>query len=710
MINKIKILYYLEKLGSYQLDGIHSKIESRRAQIFNFSILLECIILLVNAVRHFAKNSYYSTIVVSVTFLFYFYLFLTPHINKKKKYVILITSGLVVTFAFTNFIDKSKDIIQVNFAILLAIGLFLSGKRFYLLFFATIIIYYITFFNLEYHKIYNPLGSLTFIGLTIMMRLFVKDAEENEKIIDKQVEELKSVDKQKTRLFSNISHEIRTPLTLILGANEQLHEIKENQKLTSVISNNSKRMLQLVNQILELSKIEAKQRKIKLSKVILSDFLNSTMQSFEVLSKQKEINFSYTFDKANKSVYIDEDALSKIIFNLLSNAFKFSDTNDSIKINIKLSKSNYLEIYIIDTGKGISDEELPYIFNQYFHSSIGLEASSGIGLALVKELVTLLGGTISVHSRLNIGTTFIVKLPAKIEQYKSITEDIEIIENEISKTETINSKKNNSMIDLDIELENHSIDQEILLIVEDNDELREFISEIAWPYFKIYEAKDGLEGIEMAKKHIPDLILSDVMMPNMDGFEMLDYLKKDVITSHIPIILLTAKTDEQDVIKGLELNADDYILKPFSKKELLLRLTNKINYRNKIRKQYQNNFSKIDKENIDSIEDLFLIKIQEIVLQNITNTNFTPDELAKEIGLSTSQLFRKLKALTNISASIYIRNIRLEEAKKMLIKANSNISEIAYDTGFSSINYFSKCFKEYTGLNPKDYNKKKHSN
>jgi len=694
-----KLLLFFKKFGAYQLEGITSKIEYRRAQVFNFSILIECVILFINSIRHFARGSYSSSIIVTITLFFFLFLYSTSFIKRTTKYAILIATGIVVTFFFTHFIDRSRDIIQVYLAVLVATGLFLSGRQFYVLFFSTILVYYFTFFNLGYHQIYNPLGSFTFIALTIMMRLFVMDAENNEKIIDRQVKELEEVDKQKTRLFSNISHEIRTPLTLIQGANEQLHEIKENQKLTSVITNNSNRMLELVNQILELSKIEANQRKITLTEVVFSDFLSSIIQSFDILSIQKEINFTYSIAQLDKSVFVDIDALSKIIVNLLSNAFKFSDKKDCIKLNIRLNEKNLLEINVIDTGKGISEEKLPYIFNQYYHSNVGLEASSGIGLALVKELVSLLEGTISVQSKINSGSTFMVELPCYVEQFVNVEKNqMEII----PMTKSINELTSIDDNKVGLVPENTENEQEILLVVEDNPELRAFISEVTGAQFKVIEAKDGVEGLAMAKRHIPDIILSDVMMPNMNGFEMLEALKNEVITSHIPVLLLTAKADEQDVLTGLQLQADDYILKPFSKKELLLRLLNKITYRNKVRNQYQNNFSPIDKpNNLLSIEDKFLKKLQEIIKENLSNSDFSSEDLAKEAGLSSSQLFRKLKALTNISASIYMRNIRLEEAKILMQKGEANISEIAYDTGFSSINYFSKCFKEYTGIAPK---------
>lgn len=702
-----KIYKLLFNLSRYQTEGISSKIEFRRAQVFNIAILLECFILLINGIRHYLKSNFNSVILVSITFCVFLILYATKKLERTKKYFSIISIGLIVTFIFIHFIDKSKDIIQVYLAILITTALFLNGRKFYFLFLFTIFVYYFTFFSQDYQKNYNPLGALIFIILTLMIRLFVIDAKKNEELIEKQYKELKEVDIQKTRLFSNISHEIRTPLTLILGANEQLSEIKENQKISRIITNNSNRLLELVNQILELSKIEAKQRKIVLTEIVLSDYLNTIVQSFDILSLKKEIKFTYILNDLANPIYIDIDAFSKIIVNLLSNAFKFSDKNDNVKLIIRKTNDDYLDINVIDSGKGISEEQLPFIFNQYYHSNIGLEASSGIGLALVKELVILLKGSIFVNSKLNIGTSFNVKLPCSLNYYNDSKNKIEIISiNKEYKEIIINENNNFNLIESNIN------DNDVLLIVEDNEDLREFISEIASTQFKVILAKDGLEGFEFAKQFIPDIILSDIMMPRMNGYEMLEKLKLDELTSHIPVVMLTAKSDEQDILKGLSLQADDYILKPFSKKELLLRLTNKIQYRNKIRKQLQEVFIENEKqlESIPIFEDAFLLKLNSIIFKNLSNSNFGAEELSKEIGLSSSQLFRKIKAVTNLSVSIYIRNIRLEEAKKLLLNdSNINITEVAYDTGFSTINYFSKCFKDYTGKSPKEYSKERFS-
>jgi signal transduction histidine kinase/CheY-like chemotaxis protein len=695
MLKKFKILF--EKLRNYQTEGITSKIEVRRAQVFNYTILIECVILLVNCIRHYYLESYNSVLVVGLALLFLVFLYLTKMVKRENKYVIFITLGLLVTFFFIHYIDNTKDIIQVFIVVLVSTGVFLTRKRFYFMFLLSIFFYYFTFFNLGYHKIYNPLGVLSFVFLTLMMRLFIKDAEENEVIIENQVAELKEIDGLKSRLFANISHEIRTPLTLILGANEQ----NEASKFSQIIKSNANKLLELVNQILELSKIGAKQRKPQIAPIYLDEYIQQNLvNNFESLAVIKELRFSYSKQLNQTKYFIDEDALYKIISNLLMNAFKFSNSNDTVSLQLIQENDQFLKIIVSDTGKGIDEENLPYIFEQFYHSKVGLEASSGIGLALVKNLVNSLSGKIQVVSKINQGSTFSISLPCLKEHYYDLNIQVDFIDSitELNHSVTYNSEDIVLAVDID------GSDKHIVLLVEDNDELRSFVKEILSEKFKVIEAVNGIDGIEKAKQFIPDIIVSDVMMPKMDGLEMLKNIKNEITTSHIPVILLTAKAEEKDIIEGLSLKADDYITKPFHKKELLYRIQNKLNFI----KELQSKYKLIIKENlvsnvIDSKEDKFLQILKIGVIKNLSDSTFGPEQLALEVGLSSSQIFRKLKALTNISTSIYIRNIRLEEAKILLANQSASISEIAYETGFTSPAYFGKCFKEYTSYSPKDF-------
>ncbi|WP_428224511.1 hybrid sensor histidine kinase/response regulator transcription factor [Flavobacterium sp.] len=682
------------KARDYDTQGIVSKIELRRAQVFNYTILLECVILLVNSVRHFFRESYQSVMVVGASLFFLLFLFFTQKIKRENKYSIFILLGLIVTLFFMHFVDSTKDIIQVLIATIVSTGVFLAGNRFRIFFVFSVGCYYFAFFNLAYHTVYNPLGVLSFVFLTLMMRMFIKDAEQNEIVIEKQVVELKELDSLKSRLFANISHEIRTPLTLIMGANEQL----EVSRFSQIIKSNANKLLELVNQIIELSKIDAKQRKLAISVVNLQEYMHALVLNFDSLALHKDIQFVSAVTLPLPLYCIDEDAFYKIVSNLLMNAFKFSVAGDQVSLKVRQEANDWLEVVVSDTGSGIDPANLPHIFEQFYYSKVGLEASSGIGLALVKDLVQALGGQITVTSQVGQGSVFTVKLPCLQQHYSAnaIFLQEETMSISVSEQAMVSFESDTPVLS--------QTAKEVLLLVEDNQELRGFVKGILEEQFQVIEAVDGIDGKEKALQLVPDIILSDVMMPNMNGLELLKTLKEDMTTSHIPFLLLTAKAEEEDIVEGLKLQADDYITKPFHKKELLYRIQNKLALLKKWQEKYQGVVqANYQSDTVDSKEDKFLKMIVTVVKQNLSNSSFGPEELAVEIGLSTSQIFRKLKALTNSSTSIFMRNIRLEEAKILLANQSATVSEIAYETGFSSPSYFAKCFKEYTSTSPTEF-------
>ncbi len=702
MISKIKQLYG-SLLNVQSSESGSSKIELLRLRIFNMALLIESILLLTNIIRHSIKGDYKSAISVFILLCLLQFLLLTKKLTNKAKFSVLLIISYVFVILFNHFVESTKDVIQTYYVVFFVCAIFFGGKKFYWALTFAVVLYYFSFFWLGYHKIFNFLGGLPFIFLAFVIRVFLREAEKNERIISKQVEELKEVDSLKNRLFANVSHEIRTPLTLILGANENLENAKALKKYTDTIKNNSNRLLELINQILELAKAESKRKTIEISKIDFGTFVRSHVASFTNLSESKNIRFQNQIDSNLKMIHTDVDAFSKIIYNLLGNAFKFSSVGDTVFFEATLIDKNNLQLKVTDTGRGISEEELPYIFNQYFHSKVGFEASSGIGLALVNELVQSLGGTIDVTSKKNVGSCFTVILPITLELLKERKVNFIVIESSTTETEehlfdieVIESNDDNEVV-----FEN---EKKVLLLVEDNDELRTYIKEVVVNEFNIIEAVDGKIGIEKAIEFTPDIILSDVMMPKVDGLELLQQLKKDIRTSHIPIIILTAKTNEADKLKGLGYEADDYLTKPFNQTELLLRLKNRIAAQVKTQKRMEA-FSIQNLKNTDlpSIEDKFLQSIKQQIENHLSDESFGPDELASVIGLSKSQLLRKIRAVTNTTTSIYMRNIRLEFAKEKLINKTATISEIAYETGFSSPNYFSKCFKEYTNQTPKEF-------
>jgi len=524
----------------------------------------------------------------------------------------------------------------------------------------------------------------------------------------------------KSRFFTNISHEFKTPLTLILGPAEKL--LTESQtddilKQAGLIKRNSIRLLGLINQLLDLSKLEAGKLKLEASLSNIVSFVKGVTQSFESLAEQKDIKLKVVAEKENIGIYFDKDKMLKILSNLLSNALKFTPEDGLIEISInetkKLPNAGFIEIKVRDTGIGIPEEELPKLFERFYQvetSQMKKYGGTGIGLALTKELVELHRGFINVTSIPGEGSEFTIELPPGIDH---INEDEIIEEKEFESAVILNEVKNLSEFDIadssaqvpqnDIEL---TEDKMIILVVEDNTDVREFIKDSLGDEFVIAEAANGEQGIRKAEKIIPDLIISDITMPKMDGDELTRILKNNEKTSHIPIILLTAKSGQESKLEGLETGADDYLTKPFDTKELLIRIKNLINVRRKLQEKFgSRDFvpPKRDEERkLSNLEEKFVSKVLEVIKNHLSEEDFSIEQFGKEVGMSRVQLHRKLKALSGKSASLYLRSVRLNKAKKMIEEQKGNVSEIAYSVGFSSPQYFARCFKEEFGFPPSD--------
>lgn len=539
-----------------------------------------------------------------------------------------------------------------------------------------------------------------------------------------EAQKLHEVDEIKSRFFANISHEFRTPLTLILGPAEKIinSESPNPTKEANIIKTNAHRLLELVNQLLDLSKIDAGKLQLKAIKSNIVSFTKNLALSFESLAEAKDINLRITSDKEYIELYFDKDKMTKIIGNLLSNSFKFTQEGGEINIGIKEPINNKIEIKISDTGIGIPANELPKLFDRFYQidSSHTKEyEGTGIGLALVKELVELHQGFISVKSTGDnkdksgkSRTEFTIQFPIGRNHLKD--QDIIDEKNILQETDTLltyegaSNQKDAAMSDSSsIKIKSDNLITEskpIILIVEDNYDMRQFIRESLIKNYLIEEAGNGEQGFRIAEKIIPDLIITDLMMPKMDGSELTKRLKSDERTSHIPVIVLTAKSGKEDLLEGLETGADEYITKPFNTKELKIRIANLLN----LRKHIQEKVSKGDFKGIQSdkklklIDQKFLDKVNIVIDNHLSKEEFSIEELSVEIGMSRTQLHRKLKALTGKSASQYLRTLRLNKAKQMIQNGEGNISEIAYLVGFSSPAYFSRCFKEEFGYPPRE--------
>jgi len=541
------------------------------------------------------------------------------------------------------------------------------------------------------------------IGLTSLGALFFFFLYRNRQKTNKKLKEL---DTLKSNFFANISHEFRTPLTLISAPLEKRLEIpklsNDDRSDFEMMHRNSNRLLNLVDQLLDLSKLESGNLKLKVKQGDLSLLLKSLTSSFNHLAQQKELDYSVNIEKVGQT-WFDKDIIEKIVINLLSNAFKY--TPDKGNVNFKSHiEDNQLQLVIENSGTNLSKEKIDQIFNRFYQADENSEGV-GIGLSLVKELVTLSHGRIVVENT-NDGTiAFTLTLPIAESEF---SQD-ELIYEKGAEIDTKEYKQPlPTFTKIGIE-ENPPIDEDqpILLIVEDNADVREFVTRSFSKTYQIIEAENGKIGIEKAIEYVPDIIISDIMMPKTNGLKLCDKLKKDERTSHIPIILLTAKVGEEDKYKGLETGADDYITKPFKIKLLETRVKNLVTSRILLRNRYSQEVILKPKDiAITNLDEQFLEKIQSVLDEKLTESNFSSEQFSKAVGMSRMQLHRKLKALTGLSATEFVRSQRLKLAASILQKSDANISEIGYMVGFNDHAYFSKCFKEAYGCSPTEYGTK----
>ncbi|OJJ17252.1 hypothetical protein BKI52_31605 [marine bacterium AO1-C] len=529
--------------------------------------------------------------------------------------------------------------------------------------------------------------------------------EQQKEEITLQAEKLKEMDQIKSRFFSNISHEFKTPLTLIIGPAEKIltdHKPKAAKTYAQYILANADRLMKLINQLMDISRMESGKMVLQTETGDLVAFLGQILQSFELLARQKAVQIDMQAAQEEIICDFDKDKIEKIFFNLLSNALKFTPEQGKVILKMEQQASK-ITITVSDTGAGISPEQLPYIFDRFYQvdsSKTRAYEGTGIGLSLVKELVDLHHGTINVKSKPTVGTEFKVVLPFTQSGVKHLTTSI----------------STTSLQNIDSEIPDQQMSpsgtgQNTILVVEDNPELREFIVNELSNFYQVLEAKDGAEGIESGIKNIPDLIISDLMMPKVDGFELLQTLRGKTDTSHVPIIILSAKASFENRIAGLEKGGDDYLTKPFSPKELLLRVKNMLDRRDRMREMLVRSITQPNapietSPEMNSQEEAFLQNAVEIIERNLHNTTFDVAFFCKEIGMSQSSLFRKLKALTKMSIVEFIRSIKLKKAATLLTqKDHDTIEEIALKSGFNDISYFNKCFKKQYGVTPKEYNK-----
>jgi len=527
---------------------------------------------------------------------------------------------------------------------------------------------------------------LSIVGLLLVIGTFLFLGYRN-KI--KTAEKLKELNDLKSRFFANISHEFRTPLTLIKSPVQSLkNEIQnENQQAKlDLIDKNSNRMLELVDQLLELSKIDSGKLQLLLKEGNISTFLNTIVEPFEYQAKENQLTFNSSIEKNSKNHYFDKDVIEKIVTNLLSNALKYTPKNQSIHFTSSIENKR-LKIIVSNSGSEIKKEELTKLFERFYQKN-ETQKGVGIGLALVKELVDLYEGKIETQVK-NGTLSFTVEIP--LESTISYAINVQKVEQkEISNEEISN----------DNELP-------IILIVDDNQEIRTILKDIFYDNYQILEAHDGEQALEIALKEIPDCIISDVMMPKLDGFEFTKAVKSNELTSFIPVILLTAKVSDEDHLQGLKSTADAYLTKPFNNEIIKETVIQLMNERKKLHDRYsQELILKPTDIVINSADEKFLEKLQVLLDKELSNADFSADDFASFMGMSRMQLHRKLKSLLGVSTTEFLRKERIKMAAILLKKANVTIAEIAYAVGFNDVSYFIRCFKEIYNCTPSEYQEK----
>ena len=659
--------------------------------------------------RHFPKLRwvFLSVVVLSVGQVLAVFWWPRTHLLEFNNYLFLFTEALLIS---TTLYAMMK---QIKFNRYLLIPCFITLVPFL---FLNLQALGIINFSWTYPLIYFT-NFIEIVALSLVLGKII-DVTEKDKIRTEkallteklEAEKLQELDTLKTRFFTNISHEFRTPLTLLVGPLADLRKKFPNEDLVQVMQRNVNRLQALINQLLDLSKFDAGELKVEAKKGDISQFFSYIFGSFETLAQNKNLHFNVHQSHRSLDAQFDADKLEKITTNLLSNAFKFTPSNGRIEVEVEyIPKETMIDVVLTvsDNGIGIDAQRLPRIFDRFYQvddTSHRNYEGTGIGLALVKELVEILKGRISVKSEVNKGTTFRVAFTLIASPADMTAADATF--------ETTHTDTSISLLLTEAAQEPivaPTDDQPVLLIVEDNPDLRLYLRKIFETQYQIIEANDGQQGLEIALQNVPDMVITDLMMPRLDGFGLCERLKTDERTSHIPVVLLTAKATLTDRLEGLGLGADEYLQKPFNKDELVIRVKNLLHQRSLLREKFSLRATTLPSESAvgnevsQQLDNQFIQRIRAVIDAHLSESSFDVDGLCKALGISRTNLHRKLKALTGTSATEFIRKIRLQRAAQLVQQNTLTVSEIAYQVGFESLSYFSKSFQEEFGMSPSEY-------
>ena len=537
------------------------------------------------------------------------------------------------------------------------------------------------------------------------------DSVEQQRQMTKHIEELTHTQLQ---FFTNISHELRTPLTLIAGPTEQLLEDKTVQgthrRMLQMVERNTKILIQLVSEILDFRKVQNNKAVLKLNRFNLGETLRLWADDFGAVTSRKgiKVKVDAPADAAQATIIADRDKLARVFFNLMSNAVKYTPKDGTITITLRHNEGQFFFTMNNDSVKTINKDDLPHIFERFYQSK-GSIGGTGIGLALVKANVDLHHGSISATSSQEEGTTFSITLPDTQEGYDP---DADNDNNKDNSTKAEQGYVDDSYAPANVEAaekaeritnaEDFDADRPLVLIIDDNNGMRAYLRSILQDHYNVSEAVNGQQGLERARREVPKLVVCDVMMPVMDGLEFTRRLKADTATSHIPVILLTARSLSEQREEGYGTGADSYLTKPFTGSLLLARIDNLIHSRTLLRSLFSGNSKEEEKEEemLGAQDQTFVTRLREVIRDNMGDSDFSVERIGEEIGLSRVQLYRKVKALTGQTPVELLRKARLERSRRLIEKTEKSVSEIAYEVGFTSPSYFNKCFKDEFGISP----------